>query len=111
MDLVALLLARVDVLGYGESRGKDILEAQQLAVGLPSGLQEGYPLPGDWVLYEFSCLSHGGALSCFEAPSHTTNCAAFGNPMHLSSVLFLRLLGRCWSLRTSENSSSPTLNE
>jgi hypothetical protein len=33
-DLVALLLVGVDVLGYGETGRKDVLEAQQLAVGL-----------------------------------------------------------------------------
>jgi hypothetical protein len=33
-DLVALLMVGVDVLGYGETGRKDVLEAQQLAVGL-----------------------------------------------------------------------------
>ena len=49
-DLVALLLARMDVLGDGETGREYVLEARELA----AGLEEGDPLPDDRVLDDFS---------------------------------------------------------
>jgi hypothetical protein len=60
---MALLLPWMDVLGYCETRGKDVLESQQLAVRLSSGIEEGYPLPGYGVLDHIACFGYGLLLS------------------------------------------------
>jgi hypothetical protein len=78
---VALLLVRVEMFGYGEARGKDVLEAQQLAAGLLGGFEEGYPFPGDGVLDDVSGLSHGVLLRAL-MPSPMTKCAASQIPVH-----------------------------
>ena len=62
---MALLLARRDVLEDGETGREDVLEAQELAAGVASGLEAGDPLPGDRVLDDFSPAGYG-------APPHVT---------------------------------------
>ena len=51
---MALLLARMDVLGDGETGREYVLEARELAAGVAGGLEEGDPLPDDRVLDDFS---------------------------------------------------------
>jgi hypothetical protein len=74
------------------TEGNDVLEAQQLAVSLPGGLQEGYPLTGNRVLDDISCLSHG-TLLCVLEPSPPTKCDAFKHPVqHQDGLSFQSLV-------------------
>jgi hypothetical protein len=50
-DLVLLFLVRVDMLGHRKARRQDGLDAQQIAVRLSGGLEEGYLRPERRVLF------------------------------------------------------------
>src|SRR5918997_2662460 len=57
-DLMALLLVRVEVLGDGEARREHDLDAQQLAVGLLGGFEEGCPCSEERSIYDISGVCH-----------------------------------------------------
>lgn len=56
---MALLLARVDVLGDGEARGKHDFDAQQLAMGTFGGLEERHPRSEEGGFHDVSGMCHG----------------------------------------------------
>src|SRR5215208_8464565 len=84
-DLVPLLLAGMDMLGHREAWRKNNFDAQQIAVCLRGGFEEGHPRPQRGVLYDVSWLGHAllSFHSLFPARNSPTSAA---NRSALSSI-------------------------
>src|SRR5918997_2370869 len=110
---MTLLLARVDVLGDGETGRKNVLEPQQLAACVLAGFEEDHPLPGEGVVYNVSLASHGASpcLRLSDRRSDHPRCGGHSHSETCSGCIVSRTAPTSSLLKASRSVSSLSLAE